>query len=66
MIERVTTSGIFSFDGSEFEVENNIWIVGDEHEVVVIDAAHDHRPTVEATGSPERSGVAVHVRRSPA
>jgi hypothetical protein len=30
MIERVTTSATFSLDGSDFEVENNIWIVGDE------------------------------------
>ena len=25
MIERVRTSGIFSSDGSDFEVENNVW-----------------------------------------
>ncbi len=51
MIEQVTTSGIFSLDGEDFEVENNIWIVGDEHEVVVIDAAHDHRPIADAVGA---------------
>ena len=50
MIERVVTSGIFSLDGEDFEVDNNIWIVGDDTEVVVIDAAHDHRPIVEAVG----------------
>jgi glyoxylase-like metal-dependent hydrolase (beta-lactamase superfamily II) len=50
MIERVVTSGIFSLDGGDFEVENNIWIVGDDTEVVVVDAAHDHRPIVEAVG----------------
>jgi glyoxylase-like metal-dependent hydrolase (beta-lactamase superfamily II) len=48
MIERVVTSGIFSLDGEDFEVDNNIWIVGDDAEVVVIDAAHDHRPIVAA------------------
>ncbi len=47
-IEHVVTSGIFSLDGQDFEVDNNIWIVGDAHEVVVIDAAHDHRPIVQA------------------
>ena len=57
MIELVTTSGIFSLDGSDFEVENNIWVVGDEREVLVIDAAHDHRPIVEAVGG--RSTVAI-------
>jgi glyoxylase-like metal-dependent hydrolase (beta-lactamase superfamily II) len=50
MIERVTTSGIFSLDGEDFEVENNIWIVGDDRRVVVVDAAHDHRPIVDAVG----------------
>lgn len=48
MIELVTTDGIFSLDGGEWEVTNNIWIVGDDREVVVIDAAHDHRPIVQA------------------
>ena len=50
MVERVVTSGIFSLDGSDFEVDNNIWLVGDETEVFVIDAAHDHRPIVDGVG----------------
>jgi glyoxylase-like metal-dependent hydrolase (beta-lactamase superfamily II) len=50
MIEQVITSGIFSLDGEDFEVENNIWLIGDDREVMVIDAAHDHRPIVEAVG----------------
>ena len=50
MIGRVVTSGIFSLDGGNFEVENNVWIVGDDTEVVVVDAAHDHRPIVDAVG----------------
>jgi glyoxylase-like metal-dependent hydrolase (beta-lactamase superfamily II) len=50
MIEQVTTSGIFSLDGEDFEVDNNIWLVGNDREVMVIDAAHDHRPIVEAVG----------------
>jgi len=55
-IERVITSGIFSLDGQDFEVENNIWIIGDE-EVLIIDAAHDHRPIVEAVGSRTVTGI---------
>lgn len=47
-VERVVTSGIFSLDGGDFEVDNNVWLVGDDSEVVVIDAAHDHRPIVDA------------------
>ena len=49
-VDHVTTAGIFSLDGEDFEVENNIWLVGDDHEVVVIDAAHDHRPILEGIG----------------
>jgi glyoxylase-like metal-dependent hydrolase (beta-lactamase superfamily II) len=40
-IELITTDGIFALDGGEWEVTNNIWIVGDDREVVVFDAAHD-------------------------
>jgi glyoxylase-like metal-dependent hydrolase (beta-lactamase superfamily II) len=49
-VDRVVTHGIFSLDGQDFEVDNNIWIVGDDREVVVLDAAHDHRPIVDAVG----------------
>ena len=57
MIEQVVTSGTFSLDGQDFEVDNNIWLVGDESEVLVIDAAHDHRPIVEAIGSRRVVGI---------
>lgn len=57
MIERVVTSGTFSLDGADFDVDNNIWVVGDDHEVVVIDAAHDHRPVVDVVG--DRRTVAI-------
>ncbi|MGA7759192.1 MAG: MBL fold metallo-hydrolase, partial [Ilumatobacteraceae bacterium] len=47
-IELVTTDGIFALDGGEWEVTNNIWIVGDDREVVVFDAAHDHEKILSA------------------
>jgi len=40
-IEKIVTSGTFSLDGQDFAVDNNVWLVGDDHDVVVIDAAHD-------------------------
>ena len=40
-IELVQTDGIFALDGGEWEVTNNIWLIGDDREVIVIDAAHD-------------------------
>ena len=39
--ELVTTDGIFALDGGEWEVTNNIWLVGDDRQVLIIDAAHD-------------------------
>ena len=47
-IELVTTDGIFALDGGEWAVTNNIWLVGDDREVVVLDAAHDAAAIVEA------------------
>jgi glyoxylase-like metal-dependent hydrolase (beta-lactamase superfamily II) len=49
-IERVVTSGTFSLDGGTWEVDNNVWLVGDDDDVVVIDAAHDARAIAEAVG----------------
>ncbi len=49
-IDRVITSGTFSLDGEDFDVDNNIWIIGDDREVIIIDAAHDHRPILEGVG----------------
>ncbi|NNE94678.1 MAG: MBL fold metallo-hydrolase [Acidimicrobiales bacterium] len=46
-IDRVITSGIFSLDGEDFDVDNNVWLLGDDEEVIVIDAAHDHEPILK-------------------
>ena len=40
-IDHLVTSGTFSLDGGTWDVDNNVWILGDDHECVVIDAAHD-------------------------
>ena len=59
--EFITTEGIFSLDGDDFDVTNNIWIVGDDREVVVFDPAHDHRPILSAiNGRKVRSIVCTH------
>ena len=47
-IERVVTHGTFELDGGSWEVDNNIWIVGDESEVIMIDAAHDAKDIEDA------------------
>ena len=40
-IDHAVSSGTFSLDGETFDVDNNIWVVGDDTECVVIDAPHD-------------------------
>ncbi|MEU0719975.1 MBL fold metallo-hydrolase [Streptomyces lavendulocolor] len=40
-IGHLVTSGTFSLDGGTWDVDNNVWIVGDGAEAIVIDAAHD-------------------------
>jgi glyoxylase-like metal-dependent hydrolase (beta-lactamase superfamily II) len=60
-IELVTTDGIFALDGGEWEVTNNIWLVGDDREVIVIDAAHDASPIIAAVnGRRVRAIVLTH------
>jgi glyoxylase-like metal-dependent hydrolase (beta-lactamase superfamily II) len=56
-IELVTTAGIFALDGGEWEVTNNIWLVGDDREVFVFDAAHDHEPIVSAINGRITRGI---------
>ncbi len=71
-IEHLVTSGTFSLDGGTWDVDNNVWIVGDENEVLVIDAAHDDDAIAAAVG--DRRVVAVvcthahddHVNQAPA
>jgi glyoxylase-like metal-dependent hydrolase (beta-lactamase superfamily II) len=40
-IENLVTSGTFSLDGGTWDVENNVWIVGNDAECVIIDSPHD-------------------------
>ncbi|PZG16693.1 MBL fold metallo-hydrolase [Nonomuraea aridisoli] len=50
MIDRVITSGTFSLDGGTWDVDNNVWLVGDAREVVIVDAAHTAGPIAERVG----------------
>lgn len=71
-VEHLTTSGVFALDGGEWEVENNVWIVGDRDQVLVIDAAHDAGAILGAVGDRELKAVVCthahndHVNAAPA
>ncbi len=57
MIDRIVTSGTFSLDGGTWDVENNVWLVGDAREVVVIDAAHDAQSIAQRVGGREVKAI---------
>ena len=71
-IDHGTASGTFSLDGETHEVENNLWVVGDDTECVVIDAPHDVDAILALVG--DRAVKAIlcthghddHVRGAPA
>lgn len=56
-VENLVTSGTFSLDGGTWDVDNNVWIVGDDSEVIVIDPAHDPAAIKAAVG--DRKTLAV-------
>jgi glyoxylase-like metal-dependent hydrolase (beta-lactamase superfamily II) len=49
-VDHTTTEGTFSLDGGTWEVENNVWVIGDAVECVVIDAPHAAAPILELVG----------------
>ena len=56
-IEKVVISGVFSLDGQDFDVDNNVWLVGDDDEVLVVDAPHDAAPVVAAIAGRKVQGI---------
>ncbi|WP_328476203.1 MBL fold metallo-hydrolase [Actinoplanes sp. NBC_00393] len=70
-VDHGVVAGTFSLDGETFNVDNNIWVVGDDTECVVIDAPHDVDAILKVVG--ERRVVAIvcthahddHVRVAP-
>ena len=56
-IDRLVTSGTFELDGGSWDVDNNIWLIGDDSDVIVFDAAHVEQPIVDAVAG--RNVVAV-------
>ncbi|MFS0886241.1 MBL fold metallo-hydrolase [Aeromicrobium sp. 179-A 4D2 NHS] len=49
-IDHEVVSGTFSLDGETFDVDNNIWVVGDDSQCVVIDAPHDVDAIMDVVG----------------
>ncbi|GAA4867292.1 MBL fold metallo-hydrolase [Serinicoccus chungangensis] len=49
-IDHTTTSGTFELDGGSWDVDNNVWVLGDDTECVVIDAPHDADAIAQVVG----------------
>lgn len=61
-IERVVTRGALPIEPAsgrfeEIPIENNVWIVGDDEQVVVIDASHEAAAIERAVGERETLGI---------
>lgn len=70
-VDHVVTSGTFSLDGETHEVDNNVWVVGDDDECVVIDAPHSVEEIVRLVGGRQVKAIVAthahddHVRVAP-
>ncbi|GAA1983017.1 MBL fold metallo-hydrolase [Catenulispora subtropica] len=49
-VDHGVTSGTFTLDGQTFDVDNNVWVVGDDAECVVIDAPHSVEGVLAVVG----------------
>jgi glyoxylase-like metal-dependent hydrolase (beta-lactamase superfamily II) len=50
-VDHAVSSGTFSLDGETFDVDNNIWVIGDDHECIVIDAPHSVDDVLAVVGN---------------
>ncbi len=71
-VDHAVTSGTFSLDGETFDVDNNVWVVGDDEECVVIDAPHSVEDILAVVGERRVKAIVCthahddHVRVAPA
>ncbi|GGO19447.1 MBL fold metallo-hydrolase [Micromonospora parathelypteridis] len=60
-VDRAVTAGTFSLDGQTFDVDNNVWVIGDDSECVVLDAPHDVAAILALVGDRQvRAILATH------
>ena len=70
-IDRAITSGTFTLDGETFEVDNNVWVVGDDRSCIVLDAPHSVPDILRVVGDRELRAIVCthahddHVRVAP-
>lgn len=52
-IDHAVTTGVFHHEGKDVEVENNVWVIGDEKECVVFDCPHDAKVLLDTIAGRE-------------
>ncbi len=71
-VDHGVTRGTFSLDGQTFDVDNNVWVIGDDTECVVVDAPHDVDAILRVVGDRTVKAILAthahddHVRVAPA
>jgi glyoxylase-like metal-dependent hydrolase (beta-lactamase superfamily II) len=71
-VDHGVTSGTFSLDGQTFDVDNNVWVVGNDDECIVIDAPHSVEGILAIVGGRTVKAIVCthahddHVRVAPA
>jgi len=56
-IDSTVTSGKFRLDGGEWDVDNNVYVVGDDSSVYVVDPSHDLDAVAELVGDRRVEGI---------
>ncbi len=70
-VDHGVSSGTFSLDGETFDVDNNIWVIGDDTSCVVVDAPHSVDDILTLVGDRTVSAIVCthahddHVRVAP-
>ncbi|MFC3689057.1 MBL fold metallo-hydrolase [Aquipuribacter hungaricus] len=71
-VDSTVTSGTFSLDGQTYDVDNNVWVLGDDDECLVVDPAHDLDAVAALAGARRVLAVVLthahddHCREAPA
>ncbi|MEO5854196.1 MAG: MBL fold metallo-hydrolase [Nocardioides sp.] len=71
-VDHAVTSGTFSLDGETHQVDNNVWVLGDDAECIVVDAPHDLDGILALVGERRLKAIVCthahddHVRVAPA
>lgn len=56
-VQQVVTEGTFTLDGQSFDVANNVWVIGDDSSLLIIDAAHDAAAIAAAVAGRRVAGI---------